>query len=342
MGKVKYDINNYNYYVKCFIDISNNLGRPLTCHEIPIEKYNLPCSSWFIKNCPDKNVKRYSQFLEYIGLKPNRRMSKKLATEIIYNMQSKLDRPLMYDDFRNPSRKEISISIVNKYWGSLNKMKDELNIPIVQENMIDKQKSVEQIKNDLLKLCNKILKEENRKVISSQDINNCDFSPNWDTCQKILKIEFKKGVSDYIKSIGFETIKTGSGLIYNYNDGEIVKSQFEYKFSNFLRKINLIYNKDYIRDVKYKTFIKDYKNNMNCDYVITYQNRIIYIEIAGILRDYKEWYLDNISLNSKSKEKYRLKLMEKEKMLIENNLEYYILFPSDLQEDFLLSIFISN
>ena len=43
--------------------------------------------------------------------------------------------------------------------------------------------------------------------------------------------------------------------------------------------------------------------------------------------------------NSKSKEKYRLKLIEKEKMLKDNNLDYYILFPSDLQEDFLMSIF---
>lgn len=55
---------------------------------------------------------------------------------------------------------------------------------------------------------------------------------------------------------------------------------------------------------------------MNCDYVIHTQNDILYIEIAGIIADYKTWYYENRKISkSKSKEKYRIKLKEKELML---------------------------
>lgn len=70
---------------------------------------------------------------------------------------------------------------------------------------------------------------------------------------------------------------------------------------------------------------------MNCDYVIHIDDKIIYIEIAGIIADYKTWYYENKVISySKSKEQYRIKLLEKETMLKNENLHYYILFPCDL------------
>ena len=55
---------------------------------------------------------------------------------------------------------------------------------------------------------------------------------------------------------------------------------------------------------------------MNCDYVIHIDDKIIYIEIAGIIADYKTWYYENKVISySKSKEQYRIKLLEKETML---------------------------
>lgn len=63
-------------------------------------------------------------------------------------------------------------------------------------------------------------------------------------------------------------------------------------------------------------------------------NDVIYIEIAGIIECYKEWfYQDRPITRSKSKEKYRLKLKNKENMLTEHGLKYYILFPCDLTKD---------
>lgn len=105
-------------------------------------------------------------------------------------------------------------------------------------------------------------------------------------------------------------------------------------FSKYLKDNGFIYNKDYFRDVKYSNFINNYNGNMNCDYVIYIGNDVLYIEIAGIIADYKTWYYeDKIISNSKSKEKYRIKLKEKEQMLKTNNLRYFILFPCDLTKE---------
>jgi transcription antitermination factor NusG len=74
---------------------------------------------------------------------------------------------------------------------------------------------------------------------------------------------------------------------------------------------------------------------MNCDYEIHFQGRIFYIELAGMLENTKhqECYKNNISINSKSKEKYRLDLIKKKTILEKENLEYYILLKSEMNED---------
>jgi len=101
----------------------------------------------------------------------------------------------------------------------------------------------------------------------------------------------------------------------------------------------MLYNINYFRNIKYSTIDKTYTGRMDCDYKILYNNRIIYIEIAGLLDQYKTWFLSNKSItNSKSKEEYRIKLVQKEKMLADNNTEYFILFPCDLTREFLFDI----
>ena len=52
-----------------------------------------------------------------------------------------------------------------------------------------------------------------------------------------------------------------------------------------------------------------------------------------MLRDNESNYYNNIPImeNSKRRENYRLKLNKKEQMLKENNLEYYIILPSDMK-----------
>ena len=123
-------------------------------------------------------------------------------------------------------------------------------------------------------------------------------------------------------------------LSHKFDDSEIATSQFEYMFSSYLRKIGLVYDVDYFRNVRYSIFCDDYEGTKDCDYVINYNNKTIYVEIAGILGQYKPFYYEDKPItSSKSKEKYRQKLKEKEQFLITNNLIYFILFPCDLTEE---------
>lgn len=194
------------------------------------------------------------------------------------------------------------------------------------------------IKNGLIKMCNEIYNTENRKIISVEDINNCEYTPKYSCCLKHIK---KNGttIRKLLRECGFDYCKSSMGMIYEFEDGERTVSKYEFDFSRFLRENGFTFNKKYFRDVKYKTLDNKYNGNMNCDYCIIINNSRVYIEIAGYLRDHKKDFIQDIQIKDKLKEQYRIKLMQKEQMLKDNNLEYYILFPSDLQEDFLLSIF---
>lgn len=157
---------------------------------------------------------------------------------------------------------------------------------------------------------------------------------NTETLRKTSKKYYNCTLREILKKHGISFGKQGCGINYTFDDGEQITSQFEYMFSNFLKEYGLKYNCDYFRDIKYSTFINGYQNNMNCDYVIHYKGNIIYIEIAGILSEYKEWYYQNRKITkSKHKEKYRQKLSIKESMLKSNNLIYFILFPCDLTKE---------
>lgn len=53
----------------------------------------------------------------------SKNLTKEDCVNIIMNMQSKFNRPLEYKDFKNPNMDEIGVTMIKKYWGSLNKMK---------------------------------------------------------------------------------------------------------------------------------------------------------------------------------------------------------------------------
>ena len=54
------------------------------------------------------------------------------------------------------------------------------------------------------------------------------------------------------------------------------------RFTFVFWELGLKYNSDYYRDVQYKTF-SDCKTKINCDYVIQYNDKKYYVEIAGML-----------------------------------------------------------
>lgn len=175
----KYNINpkleDYKMQLNKFIEISNQRKTCLTVKDLIRNEYGLPTSRWFINNCPNKNVKTYADFIEFAGLKPNLNISKELAISIIYDMQDNLNRPLMLEDFIYQDSNCIGIGVIKRYWGTMNNMKKELGLEIVQENMLDKTKSkdimIEELQSFIKELGRLPLRREineNKNMVNSQ------------------------------------------------------------------------------------------------------------------------------------------------------------------------------
>ncbi|NRU52600.1 hypothetical protein [Clostridium beijerinckii] len=281
------------------------------------------------------NIKSYYDFYSSFGFKKECDLNKKEVIKIIYKMQSKLDRPLMYNDFRDSDNfDEIGILSIRKHFGTMNQMKEELGLEINQEDMISKHvDDFDILVRELQFVCD-IVEKDDRNIVTSKDINSINrLNINYQSFQKRC-LENNTSVRSVIDNYGFELQKEGNGLVYSFNDGERTVSQYELNFSNKLREYGYLYNKDYFRDVRYKEFINYYNDMMNCDYVIHIDNKAIYIELAGMLSGKNETkYKQNIDISSKSKQLYAEKLKLKENMLIQNGLNYFILFPSDLSEN---------
>lgn len=314
------------YYANKYKELSIKKGKYISYNELINNEYGLPSGNWLAKHCPDDTVTNFSKFVEWCGFIPYYDVSKEKAIKTIYKMQSKLDRPLMYDDFRYPKLDEIGNHTIIKYWGTMNKMKEDLGLEIIQESMIDKQKSKEEMLEDIKLICNEIYIKEGRKTIIRSDFNNNNKCLTYQTYYKKLK-EYGIEMRDFIERLGFNVVNSGCGMSHTYKDGELTMSQYEFQFSNFLRKKGLMFNKDYFRNVMYKNFIQNFDGLIDCDYVIYFNSKTIYVEIAGFLRDYEMYYKKNIPINIKSKERYRENLKFKEKLLNENKLNYAIIFP---------------
>lgn len=333
MGKARrrFNIAEYDFYVKEFIRKSEENGTPISYNKLRLEPFNLPDSRWYITNCPDKTVDCWAKFVAWCGFYTHGApLSKERAIELIYKMQKQIGRPLMYDDFRGRGCYRVPIEYIRQTWGSINKMKEVLGLEIVQESMVDKQLSKEDFDKMISDIVNYV-NHSDKDFITTKEI---DANEDWNdsSClRKYAKKYYNQTLMELLESHNISCGQQGRGINFTFDDGEHITSQFEYMFSKYLRDYGLKYNVDYFRDVKYSTFIPEYKNNMNCDYVIHIDGKTFYIEIAGILAEYKTWfYADKPISRSKSKEKYRLKLKKKEEMLKSHNLIYFILFPCDL------------
>ena len=329
-------IEKYQDYVNDFIKKSEERDKVVSCNELRL--FDLPDARWFINNCPDKTIDTWAKFTYWCGFFSPKATSKEHAIELIYRKQRLHNTPLKYDDFRHAGCYDVQIPYIRRIWGTINKMKEELGLEIIQESMIDKIMSRDDFIDETNRLFN-YLHSIDIDFITRRMLNSIKEFHNYDTFDKYCKRYFRISFNDYIINHGFRIGKMGSGIVSEFDDGEIAKSQFEYIFSSYLRSYGLRYNQDYFREVKYSTFISDYDGLMDCDYVIKYNDNTIYIEIAGIIDAYKTFFIDNkVIKNRKSREKYRKKLMHKKEMLLSNHLLYFILFPCDLTKENLKEI----
>ena len=337
------DITYYDIYInklKEIIDGDRHILTDLYTFFRTQNTYGLPDIRWFIHNCPDNTVIDLASFKRYLGYY-DRHLTKEECIDIIYKMSQEMDRPLMYDDFRPTGYGKVTIPLITQYWGSVNKMKKELNLEVIQESMIDKKPTSEEIKYMLEKIAD-YANSMGKEMVSEKEIN---YIANQYNLRKYLCLDkwcqyyYNKKLSEKLLDYGISMGTPGRGNVHTFEDGEITTSQFEFIFSKFLREFGLIYEKDYFRNIRYSSIDKNYNGLMNCDYLIIYKGKSIYIEIAGIIEAYKQWYYKDQKITcSKSKENYRIKLKVKEELLNKNNLIYFILFPCDLTRDIFMSI----
>lgn len=172
-------------------------------------------------------------------------------------------------------------------------------------------------------LCNAFLEFVNKhgRIPSYSEFNNTEYPSFW--CYQNRFGSWNNAVIHY----GFEPNNNGTGFTYTFDDGEIVKSKYEFDVSNYLRLNNIKYK----RDVLYKDYINDYNGRKNCDYVIKKDNILIFIEIAGFITEYDS--------KSKIELDYIKRFEHKLKLINNSNLNFIALYPKDFKSKSLDEIF---
>lgn len=335
VDKKKYKPELYDEYCQKIIAISEKINKTPTVYELKEYDETIPDYRWFIINSPAEDIKDYNSLMTHIGLKPNYFVTREMATNIILSKFKQQNGKLKKEDFSNPNKEEISISVIKRIWGSFNKMLNDLELPINQLGTDELRKSTDELELDIKRLCEYKYKENGHKHICLDDIRNCEWCSSVGTYGKQFKKEFNMTLCEYISYIGYIPNGSGMGMIYNFENGETTTSKFEYSFSKFLRENNI----NYSRNIRYDSFADNYKGNKDCDYIININERLYYIEVAGMIRDGKSIeHAQTLNLHY-IQQKYLKDLIEKEKMLQESKVKYYILFPRQINdEDFLIEL----
>lgn len=328
VSHVRTQNKNYDLYVKRFKEVSDRIGHALVQKELFNNEYGLPNPTWFVKYCPDKNVKTYDDFVLWCGYESNKlKKDDELVGQKLIELEKRLGRYITRNDItlENVGFTEI---VVTRIYGSLNKAKKELGLlktPPVQPLPF------EYYKNKLDDILESISNHTDRKIISWADIESELHNPNKIEHKTFTKSFKREGVNifAYMKSKGFMMNPSKYSFRYTFDDGERVVSSMEYDFSRYLRSMGFKYNENYSRDVLYKTFSNE-QSKMNCDYKIMIDGIPLYVEIAGIIYNRIDLDWRNITFSSKQENEYRDKMIRKEKRMIESGQNFLFLFKSEM------------
>lgn len=131
LGKVSHvrcNACDYDLYLEKYKNKCNELGRALTEHELTNNPYGLPSSQYFSKNCPDKSIKTYNDFVLWCGFNSN--MLKKddeFIKNTLINLEKELGRPITRNDI-SKDKTGFSMIAVNRLFGSLGNAKKRTRI----------------------------------------------------------------------------------------------------------------------------------------------------------------------------------------------------------------------
>jgi len=161
--------------------------------------------------------------------------------------------------------------------------------------------------------------KENGRIPRIFEFNSSEYPSFW--CYQNRFGSWNKAVVAY----GYEPNDANRKFILE--DGEICASSYEFDTSNWLKSKNVNYD----RNIKYQTFIDNYKGKMDCDYVLDYNNEIWYVEVAGFLSEGNKL--------SEVEKMYYFKLKYKEKLLKRQNVNYLIIHVRHLKSKTFEEIF---
>lgn len=135
---------------------------------------------------------------------------------------------------------------------------------------------------------------------------------------------------------GCELTSSGFGINYILENGDFVKSTYEYDFSKMLIAYGFIYGSTYFRNIKYSEICSSYNGRMNCDYMLICGNKTLYIELAGMLntKNQVDAFLYDKKLDNKIMEKYRQKLILKQNILDASKVNYTIILNPNLNNSY--------
>jgi hypothetical protein len=334
VSHVRTQSKDYDLYIEKFKKVSDELGRALTQAELFNNKYGLPNPNWFIKYCPDKNVKSYNDFVLWSGYNSNKpEKDKDFVIKTLIRLEKELDRPITRYDI-SYEKTGFSMTVLKRLFGGLKKAKKEIGLMPTQTSK--SLYSFEYYKNTLTEALNSLYLQTGRKFVTWHDLE-CGLYHKNNIEHKSMTKAFKREGLDifaYIKSLGFEMNPNNFSFKYTFDDGERTTSTMEFDFSTYIRSIGYEYNKTYLRDVMYKTFTNsDKKRKINCDYCLLLpNNEKLYIEIAGVIpSNIADWRSHKYKYKRHSE--YQQKMLYKEKILVENNCNYLFLFSSEMKND---------
>lgn len=321
--------DDYELFICKFKEYSNELGRPLTSAELTSETYNLPSVKWFVKFCPDKSVKNYRDFVTWCGYEPCKKIwTKEEVAAVLRNFEAEHDRNVVKEDVTT-STMGFSTIVIDRLFGSFGAMREECGLRDVEPRY---SMTSQYYVNHLAEVVLNYKKETGNPYISWSDIESGLYHPVKHE-HKTYSNNFKKvgiDVFAYVKSLGCLMNQNGYSDSYIFDDGELVRSSYEYNFTKYLRDNGLVYNKDYFRDVRYKTF-SDEHGKIDCDYVIEVSQHPVYIEIAGVLNSSYDGKWETVDLQSNRHTGYRNTLLKKKCVLDSIGAEYYFLFKDDMR-----------
>lgn len=336
LGKVKHvrtSGDDFDYFLNKYKEECNKLGRALLSSELINNNLGLPSIKWFIKNCPDKNIRTYDDFVKMCGFHSNKKvMDKDEISRILIEYEKALGRPILSKDI-TLEKVGFSTIVINRIWGGLNKCKEDLGL---KKSKSGKPLPFSHYKDNLDSILISIKQDKDRDYITWKDIENPKYNPN-KIEHKTFTTAFKREGLDvfaYIKSKGFMMNPSNFSFHYTFDDGERVVSSMEYDFSHYLKEeFGYKYNIDYERDIMYKRFLPYRKSSkMNCDYVLYINGVFYYIEIAGIIHNIdNDW--KNIDYTTKQEQDYKNKLIHKQELLEKNCKNYLFLFPEDFMNE---------